>query len=52
MQLVEQYTFWVNDARFEVEEKNRQLEGKALEIAMLSKENEKYNHASSNGKLL
>ena len=42
MQLVEQYTLWVDDMRTALEKKNKTLEQKNLEIQKLSYENEKY----------
>ena len=43
MELLGQYTSWIEDLRSEVEEKNRKLEEKNLVMNKLSKENDKYN---------
>ena len=43
VELIGQYTSWIEDLRFEVEEKNKKLEEKNLVMNKLSKENDKYN---------
>ena len=42
MKMFEQYNLWVEDARADIEEKQKHLDTKNLEIQMLSRENEKY----------
>ena len=42
MKMFEQYNIWVEDARADIEEKQKLLDIKNLEIQMLSRENEKY----------